>query len=66
MVVLCKGSVDEGIALGTSVDHSSSLNEFWAYSESYGDNGTTLMQLVFTKYKRANKDIIFRGFLSAT
>jgi hypothetical protein len=65
-MVLHEGGVNEGVALSTSVNHCHCLNEFWAYSEFYRNNRATLMQLIFTKYRRTNKGILFRGSLSAT
>ncbi len=47
-VMLRKRGVNKGIALCTSINHCSCLNELGAYSKFYWDNGTTLMQLVFT------------------
>ncbi len=57
-IVLHQGGINESIALRTSVNHSSCLNEIVSYSEFYGDDWTTLMYLNFTEYRKVNLNFL--------
>jgi hypothetical protein len=64
-MVLRKLGVKEDVALCVGINSCGCLNKLGCYLKFNRNVGEIMVQLIFTKYRRANKDIPLNGSLPA-